>query len=203
MVIAAEGVRIGQAATEALVRLSKGDMRRALNVLQACHASSLPLLPSHGGRLTKAEEKEAWEARETITETAIYDCIASPQPSDILQILRALLSTPDISSCLSALEQVKKAKGLALSDILTGLSEEMLRLDVPRATRVVWCEGLADVEYRLSGGGSEHVQSGALVGVVRTGVELMERNGASVESLLEKSANKGDGIVVGRKRKVG
>lgn len=39
-VIEEEGVKILPEATDALVRLSKGDMRRALNVLQACHASS-------------------------------------------------------------------------------------------------------------------------------------------------------------------
>ena len=38
-VIEEEGVRIQPEATDALVKLSKGDMRRALNVLQACHAS--------------------------------------------------------------------------------------------------------------------------------------------------------------------
>jgi len=40
-VIAEEGVNIEGKAVDALVRLSKGDMRRALNVLQACHASSM------------------------------------------------------------------------------------------------------------------------------------------------------------------
>lgn len=39
-VIEEETVKILPEATDALVRLSKGDMRRALNVLQACHASS-------------------------------------------------------------------------------------------------------------------------------------------------------------------
>jgi replication factor C subunit 3/5 len=39
-VITEENVQINSQATDALVRLSKGDMRRALNVLQACHASS-------------------------------------------------------------------------------------------------------------------------------------------------------------------
>jgi replication factor C subunit 3/5 len=39
-VIVEENVQITSEATDALVRLSKGDMRRALNVLQACHASS-------------------------------------------------------------------------------------------------------------------------------------------------------------------
>ena len=40
-VIDEENVKITTEATESLVKLSKGDMRRALNVLQACHASSM------------------------------------------------------------------------------------------------------------------------------------------------------------------
>lgn len=39
-VIEEENVKILPEATDSLVKLSKGDMRRALNVLQACHASS-------------------------------------------------------------------------------------------------------------------------------------------------------------------
>jgi replication factor C subunit 3/5 len=39
---------------------------------------------------------------------------------------------------------------------------------------VTWMAGLADIEYRLSGGGSEAIQTGAAIGVVRTGVELLE-----------------------------
>ena len=40
LVIEKEDIKIQPDAVESLVRLSKGDMRRALNVLQACHASS-------------------------------------------------------------------------------------------------------------------------------------------------------------------
>lgn len=40
-----ENVQIGAEAVDALVKLSKGDMRRAINVLQACHASSMSSLP--------------------------------------------------------------------------------------------------------------------------------------------------------------
>lgn len=39
-VVMEEDIKITSDATDALVKLSKGDMRRALNVLQACHASS-------------------------------------------------------------------------------------------------------------------------------------------------------------------
>ena len=41
IVIEKEDVKIQPDAVDSLVRLSKGDMRRALNVLQACHASSM------------------------------------------------------------------------------------------------------------------------------------------------------------------
>ena len=48
-----------------------------------------------------------------------------------------------------------------------------MKLDVPAQTMISWLDGLAEVEYRLAGGGSEMVQTGAVVGVVRGGVELM------------------------------
>lgn len=54
-VIEEEHVKIDSDATESLVRLSRGDMRRALNVLQACHASSKAAStpPSSPARLTR------------------------------------------------------------------------------------------------------------------------------------------------------
>lgn len=48
-----------------------------------------------------------------------------------------------------------------------------MKLDVKPQVMISWLDGLAEVEYRLSGGGGEVVQTGALVGVVRSGVELM------------------------------
>ena len=56
--------------------------------------------------------------REMITETTIYDCIAAPQPSDIRRILSTLLSTSDVTSCLTTISTLKSTKGLALADIL-------------------------------------------------------------------------------------
>jgi replication factor C subunit 3/5 len=53
----------------ALLKLSKGDMRRALNVLQACHA-----------------------AYDLTSETEIYNCTGSPHPSDIETIVNSMLS---------------------------------------------------------------------------------------------------------------
>ena len=88
--------------------------------------------------------------------------------------MNILLSTPDVTSCLTTIETLKANKGLALADIVTALGERLQEINVPAQTRVAWLQGLADIEYRLSGGGGEVVQTGGMIGVVRIGCELME-----------------------------
>ncbi|KAI2287975.1 Subunit of heteropentameric Replication factor C (RF-C) [Ophidiomyces ophidiicola] len=146
----------------------RGDMRRALNVLQACHASSIPL-PMRDG----SKDKQPAAEPELITDDTIYTCIAAPRPADIREIMETLLSTSDVTSCLNTIQTMKSGKGLALADILTALASELQQIEVPAQTRIAWMEGLADVEWRLAAGGSEMLQTGGLVGVVRGGCELV------------------------------
>ncbi|KAI1943794.1 Subunit of heteropentameric Replication factor C (RF-C) [Ophidiomyces ophidiicola] len=167
-VIEKEEVRIHPDAIDSLVKLSKGDMRRALNVLQACHASSIPL-PMRDG----SKDKQPAAEPELITDDTIYTCIAAPRPADIREIMETLLSTSDVTSCLNTIQTMKAGKGLALADILTALASELQQIEVPAQTRIAWMEGLADVEWRLAAGGSEMLQTGGLVGVVRGGCELV------------------------------
>ena len=61
-------VKITDDGRKALLKLSKGDMRRALNVLQACHA-----------------------AYEVIREEEIYNCTGAPQPRDIETVVKSML----------------------------------------------------------------------------------------------------------------
>ncbi|KAJ8120387.1 hypothetical protein ONZ43_g2893 [Nemania bipapillata] len=167
-VIAEEAVQIDNEATEALVTLSKGDMRRALNVLQACHASSTPMQPKNGPKIA---EKDI--VRETITTETIYNCIAAPPPDAITKIVKTLLMTSDVTTCLSTINTIKVANGLALADIITTVSEQLVMMDVKPEAMVRWLDGLAEIEYRVSGGANETIQTGAVVGVVREGCELM------------------------------
>ncbi|EJP62486.1 replication factor C subunit 3 [Beauveria bassiana ARSEF 2860] len=169
-VVDEEGVRIGAEAVDALVKLSKGDMRRALNVLQACHASSTPLRAPGAPKTPDSEIR-----RENITTETIYTCIAAPAPEAIEQIMTTLLGTSDVTSCLHAINSIKRLQGLALADVITALADELAKLDVSPAVMITWLDGLAEIEHRVAGGGSEVLQTGAVVGVVRTGVELMSR----------------------------
>ncbi|KAK3345597.1 P-loop containing nucleoside triphosphate hydrolase protein [Neurospora tetraspora] len=167
-VIEEENVKIMPDATDALVRLSKGDMRRALNVLQACHASSTPLQPKDG---PKVAEKDV--VRETITIQTIYNCVAAPPPDAIKKILSTLLSTSDVTTCLSTINTLKVAQGLALADIITALSEEIVKLEVKPQVMITWLDALANIEHRVASGAGEMIQTGAVVGAIRNGVELM------------------------------
>ncbi|KAE8146638.1 P-loop containing nucleoside triphosphate hydrolase protein [Aspergillus avenaceus] len=166
-VVETEQVNIQPEAVNSLVRLSKGDMRRALNVLQACHASSIPL------PMKNAPKDQPRPEPEMVTDETIYDCIAAPHPSDIQEIMKTLLENSDVTSCLNTVNTLKANKGLALADILAALGDQLQRLEVPAQTRVTWMEGLAEIEWRLAGGGSEAMQTGGLVGAVRNGCELM------------------------------
>ncbi|CAK7240699.1 MAG: Subunit of heteropentameric Replication factor C (RF-C) [Sporothrix thermara] len=167
-VIDEEAVQIMPAAADALVTLSRGDMRRALNVLQACHASSTPL-PEKG----KTAAPETPVVREMITTETIYNCIAAPPPDAIREILQTLLTTTDVASCLNTINALKVARGLALADIITALSEEIVKVEVSAKVMVAWLSGLADIEHRVASGAGEMVQTGALVGVIRSGCEMM------------------------------
>jgi replication factor C subunit 3/5 len=150
IVIEKEDVNIAPDATDSLVTLSKGDMRRALN--------------AQGAKID----------RDLITNETIFDCIAAPHPADIATIRDTLLSNADVTSCLATINTLKANKGLALADILTALGDELANLEVPAHTKVAWLQGLAEIEHRLSGGGSENLQTGGLVGTVRNGCEIME-----------------------------
>jgi len=61
-------VKITEDGKQALLKLSKGDMRRALNVLQACHA-----------------------AYDEVDETAVYNCTGNPHPKDVESVVQSML----------------------------------------------------------------------------------------------------------------
>lgn len=78
-----------------------------------------------------------------------------------------------MSSCLSTINTLKVANGLALADIITALSDILSTMEVKPEAMIRWLDGLAEIEYRMAGGGSEAIQTGAVVGVIREGCELM------------------------------
>ncbi|PKA61556.1 hypothetical protein AXF42_Ash018844 [Apostasia shenzhenica] len=138
-VIKTEGVDVDKGGLAALVRLSNGDMRKALNILQSTQMAS-----------------------HHVTEEAVYLCTGNPMPKDIEQITYWLLNEPFTAS-FRYISDIKTRKGLALVDIIREVTMFAFKICMPSDVRIKLVNDLADIEYRLSFGCNDKLQLGALI----------------------------------------
>ncbi|WFD40648.1 Subunit of heteropentameric Replication factor C (RF-C) [Malassezia japonica] len=150
-VIDAEQCQVEPAAKDAILHLAKGDMRRALNILQACHAA--------GG---------------VIDEDAVYNCTGNPHPKDIETAFQAMLQQ-EFTTAYQTIQTLKVEKGTALADLLNGMHDLVLALELPPHARAYLLDQMAQIEYRLSTSASERIQLAALLGAVKAAVDLSQR----------------------------
>ncbi|XP_014109190.1 PREDICTED: replication factor C subunit 5 isoform X1 [Pseudopodoces humilis] len=176
-VIQEEGVDVTEDGMKALVTLSSGDMRRALNILQSTSM-----------------------AFGKVTEENVYTCTGHPLKSDIANILDWMLNQ-DFSSAYRKIMELKTLKGLALQDILTEIhlfvhrgGERILlqvilekpnfplpltecfllsTVDFPPSIRIQLLIKLADIEYRLAAGTSEKIQLSSLIAAFQVTRDLV------------------------------
>ncbi|KAK1301345.1 hypothetical protein QJS10_CPB12g01517 [Acorus calamus] len=138
-VIKSEGFDVSEGGLTALVRLSNGDMRKALNILQSTHMAS-----PH------------------VTEEAVYLCTGNPMPKDIEQIAHWLLNE-SFADSFKHISETKMRKGLALVDIVREVTMFIFKIEMPADVRVQLINDLADVEYRLSFGCHDKLQLGSVI----------------------------------------
>eukprot|EP01083_Nonionella_stella_P046865 125491_1 len=138
-----EGVNLTDDGLKAIVKLSGGDMRKCLNVLQACHV---------GYSVTN--------------EINAHLCTATPLSSDTKKILDSLLNEP-FQAAYQKIFDYQTENGIALVDILTHLHPLVLRVALPPAVFMYLLSQLADLEYRLSNACDPNVQLASLVGAFR------------------------------------
>ncbi|XBI94441.1 hypothetical protein VPH35_031074 [Triticum aestivum] len=143
-VIKSEGLDVDKGGLTALVRLSNGDMRKALNILQSTHMAS-----------------------PQITEEAVYLCTGNPMPKDIEQIASWLLNEP-FSTSFKYISDTKMRKGLALIDIIREVTMFVFKINMPSNVRVKLINDLADIEYRLTFACNNKLQLGALISTFTT-----------------------------------
>ncbi|KAJ1943700.1 Subunit of heteropentameric Replication factor C (RF-C) [Linderina macrospora] len=148
MIVEREGVNITPEGKQALIKLSNGDMRRVLNVLQACHAA-----------YPRVDSEE------------VYACTGQPSPDDIKRVADWMLND-DFHTALGNIAALKRDKGLALQDILTELVPFVNVIDFPASTRIFLLESIAEIEYHMATGATEKIQLSSLVGSFKLGVEM-------------------------------
>lgn len=147
-IAAMETVNLKPDGLKALMDVGKGDMRRILNVLQSSHMAC-----------TAA-------GKDGVDENDIYSNTGAPHPSDINAIWHWLKDN-DLQTAYSKLQSLKTSKGLALNDILVELLTHIRKFEMAPKAKMYLYEQMADIEHRLAVGGSEKLNTLALIGCCR------------------------------------
>ncbi|MBI2184775.1 MAG: replication factor C small subunit [Thaumarchaeota archaeon] len=131
-----EGVKVGREALEAIFELTGGDMRHALNLLQAV---------AMGGEVTADGVRKA---------------IGLSGKARVKEVVTRALEG-DFSGSRSGLVELISVYGMPEKDFLKYSSEELLNLGLPSVGEVA--EVLAKYDYRLAVGARAEVQLAALL----------------------------------------
>jgi replication factor C subunit 3/5 len=138
-----EQVTITEEGVSALAEVGRGDMRKVLNILQA----TVMVVSRDKGDVTRK---------------AVYETTGSPLKEDLDALYSALMSA-GFKEARDTLDRMRVEKGYGLQDMLKGVFEMSVQTKFPGAVRNQLMKNLSDLEYRLSRGAVEKIQSAALV----------------------------------------
>lgn len=156
-IIQQEKVDIDEEGLKALIHLSTGDMRKALNIMQSTHL-----------------------AFNKVTEENVYNCVGHPSKNDMVNVINWLLND-EFSSIYNRLIHLKTIRGYALHDIITEVSRFVQLIEFPKKVLVNILEKLSDIEYRLSNGTNEKLQMSSLISAFIESRAMIEATGASAK----------------------
>jgi len=123
----------------ALVNVSRGDCRRAINYLQSC------------GTISKKIDQD------------LVFRVAGEVPSDkIMEILQTAIEG-QLQLSIKLLQDLIKEYGLSGRNIIKNIHREIYKLNVSEDLKIELTKLLAEFEYRLSQGGTEEIQLQALL----------------------------------------
>ena len=134
-----ESVKFDVEGLKAIVTISEGDMRRAINTLQA--AASMG---------------------KNVDEKSVFQVVGRAEPQDVAEILSLSLENKFIQA-RNKLRKMIIEYGISGQDILKQLHTEVFRMELPEKRRIQIAEALGEVDFRLAQGADEEVQLSALL----------------------------------------
>jgi replication factor C small subunit len=134
---------------DALYDASGGDLRRAINSLQAAASLEKP-----------------------VDSDLVYSVVGHANPADVHEMMELAMKGEFIEARKRLREMISKY-GIAGTDIVKQIHVEIFRLNIPETMKVKAAGAVGEVDFRLSEGASEEVQLSALLAkLAETGVEL-------------------------------
>jgi replication factor C small subunit len=132
-----EGLKIDKKIIDILVKLSDGDMRKAVNTLQMAATSK------------------------KITEDTIYSLINRPEPEDVKNMLLACSS--DFKKARTMMIKLLYERGLSPEDVLKEIYTQIYNLDISDEKKLRMIEKLGEYEFRLTEGSNPQIQLEAML----------------------------------------
>ncbi|MFB6133484.1 MAG: replication factor C small subunit [Halanaeroarchaeum sp.] len=137
-----EGIEYTDDGIDALVYAADGDMRRAINALQAASATG-----------------------EVVDEDAVYTITSTARPEEIREMITSAIEG-DFPGARARLDELITERGLAGGDIIDQLHRSVWDFDVDEDLAVFLMDRLGEADYRISEGANERVQLEALLAAV-------------------------------------
>jgi len=141
-IAAEEGIEVTDDGVEALVYAADGDMRKAINALQA-----------------------AGVLGETVDEEAVYTITATARPEEIQAMVTKALEGEFVAS-RAMLEELLTEKGLAGGDVIDQLHRGVWEFDLDDEAAVRLLDRIGEADYRIAEGANERLQLEALLAAV-------------------------------------
>ncbi len=138
-IAAAEGIEVTDAGVDALVYAADGDMRRAINSLQAAATTG-----------------------EVVDEEAVYAITATARPEEIESMVTDALDG-DFTKARATLDTLLTETGMAGGDVIDQLHRSVWEFDLTEREAVRLMERIGEADYRIAEGANEQVQLESLL----------------------------------------
>ncbi|MCK4479738.1 MAG: replication factor C small subunit [Candidatus Lokiarchaeota archaeon] len=134
-----ENITLAPGGLNAIIEVSRGDCRRAINYLQSC------------GTISKKIDQEI-----------VFRVAGEVPPDKIKEILNTAIEG-QLQLSIKLLDDLIKEYGLSGQNIIKNLHREIYDLKIQETLKIELSKLLAEFEFRLSQGGTEEIQLQALL----------------------------------------
>ncbi len=134
-----EGLAMTDGGMQAIEYVAGGDMRKAINALQAAALIG-----------------------DKVDEETIYQITATAKPEEIRAFISKALSG-DFAGARSMLDDLLLIKGLSGEDVIVQMHRAMLDMDLPDKKKVKLIDRIGEIDFRMTEGANERIQLEALL----------------------------------------
>lgn len=144
-----EGVKLLKEGLDAIFEVCGGDLRKAINTLQAAASLNKP-----------------------IDAKVVYSIAGRAHPADVQKMIETAING-DFLEARKQLRDMIQRYGVAGSDIIRQIHTEIFRAKIPEPWKIKLAGIVGDIDYRLVEGADEEVQLSALLArLVEAGCEI-------------------------------